>query len=365
MGGDEVSAYDEERTATTARELYTGPLAWDPVDLEPILNGERVTPAPSVLARSDGVKLFYAGRVNLVMGEPEAGKTWLADFAAYQEIAQGRHVAFLDYEDTAEMAVERLLALGAHPEQILRHFTYYESPPQLDELGQELIGARCAERGQLALAILDGVTEAMASLGLSPEKGVEVAQFYGGLPRWLASTGAAVALLDHVVKNETARGRWATGSQHKLSGLTGAAFGMECIKPFGRERTGLAKVTISKDRPGYLRRHEGSGRAVAMFELESWPDDKATARLDVPMPAGEPGEPFRPTVVMERISEALEQTAGPMNTNMVRKTVKGKNETLAAALDLLVQDEYISANDGPRGATVYTSLRPFKATEES
>jgi len=340
-------------------------LAWDPVDLERVLSGGRVTPEPTLLARVDGVRLLYPGRVHLMMGEPESFKTWLALFAVKQELARGHHVVFLDYEDVAEMAVERLLSMGATPAQILAHFTYYESPPRLDELGEDLVRARLDDRGPPALVILDGVTEVMGSLGLSPEKDVEVTRFYNGVPRWFARTGAAVALLDHVVKNETARGRWATGSQHKLSGLTGAAFSLEVVNAFGRERTGLAKVTISKDRPGHLRRHAGSGGAIAMFELESHPDGTVTAGLEVPMPASGPGQPFRPTSIMERISVALEAATGPLNTNMVRKVVKARNETLSAALDLLVTDGYISAQDGPRNSTVYHSLRPFRADEES
>lgn len=341
------------------------PLAWDAVDLEPVLDGERVTPAPSVLARTDGVKLFYPGRVNLVMGETESAKTWLVLLAAVQEMAQGNHVIFLDYEDVAETAVERLQTLGADRESILALFSYYESPPLLDEFGKELVRSRCSVRGQPTLGIVDGVTEAMGSLGLDPEKGVQVAQFYGGLPRWFANTGAAVVLLDHVVKNETARGRWATGSQHKISGLDGAAYGMEVVKSFGRERTGLAKVVISKDRCGHVRQHEGSGRTIAMFELMSWPDDKASARLKVPMPAGDPDAPFRPTIIMERISEALESATGPLNTRGVRAAVKGKNETLSLALDILVEEGYVLPEDGPRHATVYSSLRAFRDVQES
>ena len=96
--------------------------------------------------------------------------------------------------------------------------SYHESPPPVSELSQELIRARCAEHGEPTLVILDGVTEAMSALGLDPERGTDVANFYGAMPLWFAGTGAAVVMLDHVVKNTTTRGRWATGSQHKISG---------------------------------------------------------------------------------------------------------------------------------------------------
>ena len=66
-------------------------------------------------------------------------------------------------------------------------------------------------------------------------------------------------------------------SERKLSGLDGAAYALEVLRPFGRERTGQAKITLAKDRCGYVRQHEGPGKTVALFELESWPDGKVSA----------------------------------------------------------------------------------------
>lgn len=335
-------------------------LAWDAVELAPVLNGERVTLPPSVLARSDGVMLFYPGRTHVVMGETETGKSWLAQMATYQELALGHHVVFVDYEDTVELAVERLLTLGSRPEDILSRFSYYESPPRLGELGQGLILARCAELGRPSLVIFDGVTEVMSALGLDPEKGTDVAKFYGGMPLWFASTGAAVVMLDNVVKNETNRGRWAIGSERKLSGLTGAAYAMTNIRPFGRGRTGSSKVTISKDRPGHMRQHEGAGKAIATFELESWPDDKATARLGLPDPAIDPDQPFRPTVMMERVSKTLEAASAPLSGRAVRDQTTGKASLVSTALELLVADGFVEQIPGPRTASLHRSLRPFR-----
>jgi len=48
-----------------------------------------------------------------------------------------------------------------------------------------------------------------------------------------ADTGAGVLMLDHVVKSEESRGRYAIGGQHKLAGLTG--WDLETI----RARAGL------------------------------------------------------------------------------------------------------------------------------
>jgi hypothetical protein len=345
--------------------LLTGlRLAWDPVDLAPVLAGQRVTPPPTVLERSDGVRLFYPGRLNLELGETESLKTWLALLAAAQELTAGNHVVFLDYEDVAETAVERLLALGVAPADILARFSYFESPPpRVDELAEELLRPVLSERGRPALVVLDGVTEAMGSAGLDPNKGPDVVQFYAGAPRWFAKAGAAVTLLDHVTKDREGRGRWAIGSERKLSGLDGAAYGLEVLRPFGRGRTGQVKVTVSKDRPGYVRQHESPNRAIALFELQSWPDGNITARL-TPPEAADRDKPFRPTVLMERVSKTLEAAAAPLSLRAVRGQTTGKAEMVAVALELLVAEGYVKTEPGERGSSLHRSVIPFRSGEE-
>ena len=345
----------------SAKPAAEARLVWDPIDLRAVLNGGRITPAPTVLARSDGVHLFYPGRVNMVMGEPESGKTWVADYAAAQELKAGHHVVFFDFEDVAETSVERLLALGAKPEEILARFSYYDTPPRFDELGRDVLQGYFAERGAPSLFVLDGVTEAMGMLGLDPYKGLDVTQFYGAAPRWFAKLGAAAVLLDHVVKDKEGRGRWAIGSERKLSGLDGAAYSVDLLRPFGRERTGQAKLTLAKDRCGHVRQHEGAGRAIAILELEAWPDGKISARLEAPEPSSDRDRPFRPTVIMERVSKTLEGAPAPLSARAVRGQTTGKVETVAIALELLVAEGYVAAEAAGRGAVMHRSLRPFRA----
>lgn len=52
-------------------------------DVAALLAGELPEPpAPTVLRRTDGHGVFYAGQVNSLFGEPESGKTWIALAAA-------------------------------------------------------------------------------------------------------------------------------------------------------------------------------------------------------------------------------------------------------------------------------------------
>ena len=211
-------------------------------------------------------------------------------------------------------------------------------------------------RGEPSLAVVDGVTEAMSDIGLDPMSGTDVATYYGGSPRWLARTGAAVALIDHVTKSQEGRGRWAIGSERKISGLDGAAYGLESVKPFGREKTGLVRLTVAKDRCGHVRQHAGAKDVMSMVELKSWPDGGVTVSFDVPeaIPEGT----FRPTYLMAQLSEAITDTPG-LTSRALYGAVKGKAETKALALELLAAEGYVDVQPGPRGSRLHHPLRPF------
>jgi hypothetical protein len=329
---------------------------WEPIDLGAVLRGEQVTPAPTVFERSDGIRLLYPGRINALIGETESGKTWVAMAIVAQELNAGHHVIYADFEDGPESAVERLRALGVTVEAIAENLTYLNPGGRFDELAQAVMDEAISARGGPSLAVIDGVTEAMSDIGLDPMSGTDVALYYAGSPRWLARTGAAVALVDHVTKSHEGRGRWAIGSERKLSGLDGAAYGFESLVAFGRGKTGLVKITVAKDRCGHIRQHTGASSVITMVELKSWPDDGVTVSFDVPEAAV--GGTFRPTGIMSKLSEAIVATPG-LTSRALRAAVGGKSDTKDLALELLVNEGYVEVQAGARGARLHHSLRSF------
>jgi len=333
---------------------------WDPVDLDAVLAGDRATPRPTVLERADGIRLLYPGRLNLLMGETESLKSWAAQVAIAQELGHDHFVVVVDFEDTPEGLVERLRALGVSEEAIATRLCYVQPVGRFGDLAKDFFEAMFAKNNTPTLVVVDGVTEAMSQTGLDPSKGPDVAAFYSTFPRWFAHSGAAVVLIDHVAKDRETRGRWAIGSERKLSGLDGAAYGFEVLAPFGRERTGRAKITVSKDRCGYVRQHEGSGRTIAILELKSWPDGGVSATLDVPEKADEAG--FRPTYLMERVSKAIQENPR-LTSRALRAAVKGKNEAKDLALELLVNEGFVEVVKGDRGARHHLSRAPFRANQ--
>jgi hypothetical protein len=249
--------------------------SWSPIDLRPLLAGEHdeLEEAPSMLARGDGPALLYAGKVHSFAGEPESGKTWLALYACGDTIQHTtERVLYLDCEDSARGVIARLRALGVDDDAIAERFDYIRPEEPLTKPGRADLDAALGDRP--ALVVLDGVTEAMVMHDLDPSNNRDVAAFMEQLPRPLARSGAAVVLIDHVVKAKDGRGRYAIGAQHKLAGLDGAAYSFEAIRPFGRGREGVARIEVTKDRPGFVRQIAEAGTRVAELYLRSREDGR-------------------------------------------------------------------------------------------
>ncbi len=335
------------------------PTGWERVDLGPILAGGTVTTPPQVWPRSDGVPLLYPGRCHSFAGEPESLKSWAAQAATAAELAAGQVSMYLDFEDTPEGVAGRLLALGVAADVIVDRFWYHRLDQPLGFDARDALDAALAVASP-SLIVVDGVTEAMALLGLNPYDNADVAKFWGLLPRRLAASGAAVVLIDHVVKDREGRGRWAIGAQHKLAAIDGAALTFDVVKPFGRgEQHGIARISVAKDRPGHLRQH-ATGGVVAELHLHSYPDGGVTADLHPPNAGGEGS--FRPTVLMERISRYVEEHSG-ISKNGVATAVKGDDKAKRLAIELLAADDYVKIERVGASHTL-VSLRPYRNEDD-
>ncbi|MFE1127747.1 MULTISPECIES: AAA family ATPase [unclassified Streptomyces] len=336
------------------------PPTWRPRDLDDVLNGTYQAPQPTVGKRDDGVGMFYPGRMHSIVGESEGGKTWFALLAVAGELAAGNAVVFIDFEDDAPGVVGRLLALGADRAHIRDRFAYIRPEDPLNvgfnrlEIGQALNDLRPT------FVPIDGVTEGMAMHGMELKDNTDVAKFGRMLLRPIAELGAAVATLDHVVKDKEGRGRYAIGGVHKLNGLNGAMYVLENRSPFGVGVTGRSTVRIAKDRPGQLRRHalpHSSGlHWFADFELRSHDETFTEARLHTPV---EDTGPFRPVVYMKRVADALTTASSPLSVRGVQDRVGGGKELVRTALARLVDEGFVTVQDGPRGSQLHQLAKPF------
>ena len=212
-------------------------------------------PFPPLAAGRTADACSIPARLTPVNGESEAGKSFVSQHVAVQEIERGHGVVYLDFEDEVGSVTAHLVELGCPPASILAHFAYI-SPhePLTTERARADLQAAMGDL-RPSLVILDGVTEALSLHGFATVDNDEVAKFGRLLTRPLTDTGAAVLSLDHVTKDRESRGRYAIGGVHKLNGLSGAAFTLESVHRFGVGMAGKSRLYIAKDRPGQLRPH--------------------------------------------------------------------------------------------------------------
>jgi hypothetical protein len=331
--------------------------SWRPVDLSAVLSGGWEPPQPTVGRRSDGVGLFYGGKVHTVASESEAGKTWLMLAAAFEEMRAGNSVAYIDFEDDEGGVVGRLLSLQLAPDVIREQFRYVRPTEALHGVGNLDDLREIVTTHRPTLAVVDGVTEAMTMHGLNPNDNADVATFGRILPRRLATAGAAAVCLDHLPKAADNRGRYAIGGVHKLNGVDGAAFLLEGRDPFGVGLTGRSTIRIAKDRPGQLRKH-GQRRNDGLYdfgELVLTSHDDSYVELEIAAGAVRDDE-FRPTHLMAKIAEAL-KAHGPMPQRQILATVRGKRQFAIDALVILQRDGYVSVK------TPHELLRPYPSEE--
>lgn len=375
MGGGEVPR-TQPREAPPMPERPEA--SWGRIDLSAHLDGTHVPQVPELLARTDGARLLYRGRVHSFHGESESGKSWVALVCAAQTLASGTgQVLMLDYESDASTVVGRLLALGVGPEVIRQRFDYRrpERPPNAPEEEATVLDLM---DGSYELVILDGVTEALSTFNVrSSMDNDEVASWLRGVPRRLATaTGAAVVLVDHVTKDADGRGRFAIGAQAKMAGLDGASYTVEVIEPIGVGMLGRIALRVGKDRPGNVRPHAGKWRkgdrtqGAAVVVLDSREAGRTVATVEPPRAdavgqqdgaEGASTTGFRPTYLMEQVSVALEKANAATSRKGIERLVKGRANNIRLATDRLISEGYCAA-DGPSsgGHPTIRSVKPFR-----
>lgn len=333
--------------------------SWEQVNLARILAGEQPDQPPTILARSDGVCLIYPAKVHVVNSEPETGKSWLALHACIGEMGHGHHVVYVDFEDSAGEIVNRLLHLGATPEQILDLFHYVRPDDQLNAAATARL-VTLAETHQASLCVIDGVTEAMSLAGLSIKDNDDIARFYALLPRPIVRAGAAVLLLDHLVKDKENQGRWGIGGQHKLAGVDGVVYKFERVTPFAPGHGGSSRLSVSKDRAGQVRQHaSGAAQVAGIVRYNPLPG----GALDVVIDADDTdsGDAWDgPTHCEEAVLELLAGMPGEKyGVNRIMEMLRARGNsyrkmTVSVAAEILVSKGLLAVAAGPRNSQQYS-----------
>lgn len=343
---DNVAASNGSRAFSTLEIADVGALL--DADLEP--------EEADFLTRADGRALLYAGKMHVFQGEPSSGKTWIALLAALEVLNLGGSVGYADYEDTSKGVLGRLLALGADPAVVRERFAYIQPAGGFGP-SERLELERLLDRLNPDLFVIDGVAEALARDGLQEDRASEVVGWIEKLPRWIARTGAAVVMLDHVVKDREQQGRWARGSSAKLAAVDGATYQVKVASPFSRHRDGVLKLIVAKDRPGGVGAI-GDVAAVAHIEPKA---DGARVVIRLERDTGEiaSSDTWKPTVLMRKVSDELERSPVPLTASALKALVRSdKPKLVSEAISRLIVEGYVAEKRSGR-STLLRSLKPY------
>lgn len=359
---------------TPADAAPADPASWARVDLTTYVDGTYQAPRPTIFTRTDGASLLYPGLVHSFHGESESGKSFIVQAEAVQLITTSHRVLFVDFESDPGSIAERLLLLGATPQQIAANFDYRNPDLRPNATPAELEAWTHMLGESYDLAVVDGVTDALGLFGFSTKENDDIAAWMRLVPRNIAAqTGAAVVIIDHVTKDTENRGRFAIGGQAKMSGLTGAAYSVEVSKPLGRGLKGLIILKVAKDRPGYVRGISGPMdkhrmQEAARITVDSPTDGTPIVTIDPPAQVahadGTPPDPTRFTGIMERVSKILEKADGPVGRMALRELAGGNKDRLAVVVRTLVDEGYVSIKSAPRNGLDHTSIKPYRQHDD-
>ena len=290
-----MSSYDDLGDSATQRV----PLFVDVAAM--LAGGLPDAPEPAYMRRDDGVSLFYAGKVNVLFGDPESGKSWIAYAAVVQALQDGKRAAIVDVDHNGAVDVlARLIALGASAKSLSDSATFRLAEP---EDGASLLEVVAALRAwSPALVVVDSIGEILPMLGLSSNSPDDYTSAHRQVLTALTRSGAAVVAVDHLPKSDDAREHGQTGTMAKRRAVNGVSLRVTLVETFAPGRGGAASLTIHKDRPGGLRgrcpvvgKHQPAGRFVMSPEIDGSVSWHVTQPLTVDAAAG----PSRPDDVAE------------------------------------------------------------------
>jgi hypothetical protein len=343
--------FDDEPTAEQA-----------PPDVEPRPFDRQIIDLAQ-LAR-DGIRppdlicgeLLYRGALHSLAGPPDSGKSTLLYYWTVTLLAAGDTVILFDEESGREATTEKLLALGAEPDQLER-LVYVEYPgrewDRADVRALELLlDIHCP-----TLVGFDSSAAFLAAAKKDENAAVEVTDFYKRVLLEASRVNrAAIVILDHLGKDQVG-GRYARGSGAKLATVD-VGYMINPVTLFNREQAGLLELHVTKDRRGYLhRQHE------VRVEVED-----GTMTLGFTEVAQDASSTLTPAA--RKLLAVLREATEPLPNRTLGDRVKTKfgqglsRETISRNLKILVDQGLADAADtGPFSEKYWTATRPESGAE--
>lgn len=331
-----------------------------PVPADDWLGGAAMDPcavASEPVPALPGFPFMHAAAGAVMSGPTGAGRSSLVQACAYDASAHGVRVAYLGSEVTeeefnaraADLAVRRGDDVDDELRARLSRVRYLNLTSVIAHAWQH--PERWTEDvvDRFDLVVIDPLSPVASVLGLDFDKSnAEFVRFYDRFVQPIVSAGVAVLLLDNIGHALEARNR-AKGASAK------------------QDRADLTFSCKLKAQPVGLVVTAGKVRSVrAPFKRgDAWVFDRDTQRIhrDSGEDASTGGEHFRPTVLMERVSRAIEADPG-LTRRSLRAAVKGKHDAKELALDCLIAEGHVERDDDQRWPT-HRSIHPFRADEDT
>ena len=303
---------------------------------------------------------LYAGGLHTIQSEPGVGKSWLALWLGVQLMESGWSVVYLDEEGGDDLVAERLGALGVDPALVDSLFHYFPFPqrtwgPDDVEALREMLTAV----PNVAVGVLDSLPDFLAAADKDEDRSKDVTRFVHSVLAPFRDIGAALVVLDHLIKPKTegkTRSRYSRGSSAKL-GKADLTILVEQVEEFDRYHSGRLRLWRTKDRRGYtnLPRMNDPGLDITVTVDRGHVSFDFVASEQERRAASQSSTGFRPTYVMEQISRALGGTDAPVSKRTLRSLVKGSNEIVDLGVGLLEAEGHAVLDRGG-----YRHLEPYR-----
>lgn len=243
----------------------------DYVDVAGILSGDFQPPQTTVGGRrSDATPLLYAGAVNVLLGAPEAGKTLVAGAMAADEMFSHGRVLWIDLDHNgAGPLLSRFRSFGIDADDLCDLSRFRLAVPDDSTALLDIVAD--AQTWQPTLAVVDSIGELLPMFGANSNNADEYTTVNRAVLTALASVGAGVLAIDHEAKSTDSAAYGATGTMAKKRAVDGALLRVTNVRPFRPGHGGEARLSIVKDRHGYLRSLADNEREplIAGFTLEA------------------------------------------------------------------------------------------------
>jgi hypothetical protein len=306
-----------------------------------------------------GFPFLYAGAGAVIHGPTGGGRSMLAQACLYDAAKGGRRCLYLGHEITEDEfnARARVLAEcrgddvddGELREQLGR-VRYLNLGTVIVQAWADRERWRVDVVERFDVIVIDPVSAAESALAMDFESNPEWIRFYDALIQPLTDRGVTVALIDNIGHAKEARRR-AKGASAKEDR---ADLTFSCGPSANPVGVIVKACKVRSARAPHQRGDEWLCRK----------DTQVVERL-TPRAGKDPERSmgFRPTKLMQQVSELIEQNAG-LSSRSIRAGVSGRAEYVDLARELLITEGYLAVDDAA-DTHHHRSVRAFRERAET